>query len=84
MTEHLNEPEGIDDNDEYETVTVSLSNVAEVAHRSGKDEQTLRKMLMIKHVQGQDLRVRYKVVNDSKPTPIRVRRKRKFWRKGKK
>lgn len=73
MTEHLNGVAPIDANDEYETITVTLDNVAYVAMKSGKDEQALRGMMLLKHRQGQDLKVRYKVV----PTP----KKRKFWRK---
>lgn len=48
----------------YEEALVTLDNVAWVAERAGKDEQQLRMMLMVRDLNGKELRVQYKVVNE--------------------
>ncbi len=52
------QPEEID----YEEALVTLENVAWVAERSGRDEQDLRKMLMVRDMQGKPFHVKYKIV----------------------
>lgn len=61
MTEEL--PPG------YEEALVTKENVALVAHRAGKNDQDLRKMLLLKDLQGEELRVKYKVINDDTNVP---------------
>lgn len=75
MSEELNGKEPLPEG--YEEALVTLENVAWVAERAGKDEQQLRAMLMVRDLNGQELRVKYKVINDVKP-------KRRWFRKGKK